>query len=150
MNKKRDWDVKRLVKLGIIFTLIMIVYIFVQSWSQNGYSIHALQQMPLYMAILLFVTEVIMSAILGFIFAGLVVTRPIWHPSIKSLGQGFLLGIVWTIIDVFGLGFGNNSSLTIIQNIFSFASVLDLIVGTIIGFYLFSSKPQKNKSSKKN
>ncbi|WP_276805230.1 hypothetical protein, partial [Lactobacillus hominis] len=70
--------------------------------------------------------------------------------SIKSLGQGFLLGIVWTIIDVFGLGFGNNSSLTIIQNIFSFASLLDLIVGTIIGFYLFSSKPQKNKSSKKN
>lgn len=151
MDNSRNWDVKRLVKLGVIFTLIMIVYIFLQSWSQNGYSIHALQEMPLYMAILLAITEIIMSAILGFIFAGIVVTkRPIWHPSTKNLGKGFLLGLVWTIIDVFGLGFGNNSSLTLMQNIFSFASLLDLIVGTIIGFYLFSSKPVENDVKKKN
>ncbi|WP_297818900.1 hypothetical protein [uncultured Lactobacillus sp.] len=151
MDKQRNWDVHRLVKLGIIFSLIMIVYIFIQSWSQNGYSLKALSQMPIYMAILLAITEIVMSSILGFIFAGIVVTkRPVWNPSMKNLTKGFLLGVAWTIIDVFGLGFGTNSSLTLMQNVFSFASLLDLIVGTIIGFYLFSSKPAKNETEKKN
>lgn len=149
---KDRFDAKRLVKLGLLLTVVIFCYIFLQSWSQNSFQIKALTQMPTNLLIILLITDLIISAILGFIFAGIITNthKRVLHYSWINFGKGLLAGIIWTLADIFMIGFGKDPRLSLLANTFSWSSLFDLVLGTLIFFILFSSKPKKSESELKN
>ena len=123
---------KRLIKLGLLFSLFCFIYMFFLNFnSQNDFS--RLVNMQMKFKISMFLIFIVISLFLGFLFAGILLTtnQPKFKFKRKFVYKGMLIGLVWMVADATLV---NSGKFLIIP------MIIDFIIGTFVGMLIFNRK----------